>query len=118
MKVHGNISPIPDVDFSTTDENSEQSDSSHSPNSFKSMQPISSPCDSDSDSQHQEQPMVSSASPSLPVHPTPTLPQSSLSQLNDWYVCQNSVVSQPNEHLSMNNIGQFSMHSQPLLQFS
>lgn len=118
MKVHGNISPIPD-DFSCNDDISENSESSHSPNSLNSMQPLSSPCSSDSESQHQEQPIMSSAtSPSLPVHPTPTFPQSSLSQLNEWYICQNTAVSQSNEHLSMNTFSHLPMHSQPLLQFS
>lgn len=118
MKTHGNISPLPDNDFSTTDENSELSDSSHSPNPLKSTQPISSPCSSDSDSQIHELSSSSATSPSLPVHPTPTLPQSSFSQLNEWYVCQNSTVSPNSDNLSMNNFGSLAMHSQPLVQFS
>lgn len=120
MKIHGNISPVPDNEFSTNDETSENSDSTHSPNSLKSMQPLSSsPCSSDSESHHHDQqPMSSATSPALPVNPTPTLPQSSLSQLNEWYVCQNTNVSQPSEHLPMNSFCSLPMHQQPLLQFS
>ncbi|XP_076097862.1 zinc finger protein ZIC 1-like [Mytilus galloprovincialis] len=120
MKIHGNISPVPDNEFSTNDETSENSDSTHSPNSLKSMQPLSSsPCSSDSESHHHDQqPMSNATSPALPVNPTPTLPQSSLSQLNEWYVCQNTNVSQPSEHLPMNSFCSLPMHQQPLLQFS
>lgn len=124
MKTHGNISPLPDNEFSSIDENSELSDSSNSPTSMKSSQPISSPCSSDSDSQihesqmHEQSPS-SATSPSLPVHPTPTLPQSSFSQLNEWYVCQNPVVTQNSDMLSLNSYGNnLAMHSQPLVQFS
>lgn len=121
MKIHGNISPVTDTEFSVNEETSENSDSSHSPNSLKSMQPISPPCSSEPDSPRQELPTVSStASPTLPIHPTPTLPQPSMSQLNEWYVCQNTAVShQTNEQFQpMNNFGHLAMHSQPLLQFS
>lgn len=121
MKIHGNISPVTETEFSVNEETSENSDSSHSPNSLKSMQPISSPCSSEPDSPPQELPTVSStASPTLPIHPTPTLPQPSMSQLNEWYVCQNNTVShQTNEQFQpMNNFGHLAMHSQPLLQFS
>jgi hypothetical protein len=71
MKIHGNISPVTEKEFSVNEETSENSDSSHSPNSLKSMQPISSPCSSEPDSPPQELPTVSStASPTLPIHPT------------------------------------------------
>uniref|UniRef100_A0A8W8IMQ3 Uncharacterized protein n=1 Tax=Magallana gigas TaxID=29159 RepID=A0A8W8IMQ3_MAGGI len=57
------------------------------------------------------------ASPTLPIHPTATLPTSH--QLNEWVICQNNGL-QTSEHMPLTPFGNHlnSMHHQTLMQFS
>nr|XP_022336578.1 zinc finger protein ZIC 4-like [Crassostrea virginica] len=131
MKAHGSISPLPE-DYES-DDHSIGTESIPSPISEKPRSLITPPSAS---SDHSSQPEVipdarscfttesdlvnkhsPNASPTLPLHPTATLPTSQ--QLNEWVICQNAGLT-TSEQLPLNSFGTHlnSMHHQTLMQFS
>lgn len=131
MKAHGSISPLPE-DYES-DDHSIGTESIPSPISEKPRSLITPPS---ARSDHSSQPEVipdarscfttesdlvhkhsPNASPTLPLHPTATLPTSQ--QLNEWVICQNAGLT-TSEQLPLNSFGTHlnSMHHQTLMQFS
>lgn len=131
MKAHGSMSPLPDGYES--DDQSIGSESIPSPTTEKSRSLITPPS---ACSDHSSQPEVipdarscfttepdlvhkhsPNASPTLPIHPTASLPTSQ--QLNEWVICQNTGL-QTSEHMSLTSFGNHlnSMHHHTLMQFS
>ena len=111
MKVHGKASPFPE-EYESDDDCRSNDDSVSSPNLLKPLQSIT--------------PTSSAASPTLPIHPHPSLPHSHPTNIvNEWYVCQ-SAAGMPtppsNEHSPLGGLGSHShlpsLHPPSLVQYS